>query len=198
MQLLIVVIHSLGETPIPDMTIPKMARYRESKVNGLHWICGYVAKRLRNVQPGLGAFAKNVTREHCSVTFTNRMQRKGVKNGLTIPTKKWFRDFKSIQADFDAYHPKNRLRSGRGVQIHFFNMMVKKFPEYDPKVLWLTTRLLSQFRLRCGIFDFCLLSFPQKERKIYKLRQLAFIFSEGSVFTFQFMDDESAKWNFFM
>ena len=28
--------------------------------------------------------------------------------------------------------------------------------------------------LRCGIFGFCLLSFPQKESKIYKLRQLCF------------------------
>ena len=27
---------------------------------------------------------------------------------------------------------------------------------------------------RCGIFGFCLLSFPQNERKIYKLRQLSF------------------------
>ena len=27
--------------------------------------------------------------------------------------------------------------------------------------------------LGCGIFDFCLLSFPQNERKIYKLRQLS-------------------------
>ena len=179
MQLLIVVIHSLGETPVPDMTIPKMARYRESKVNGLHWICGYVAKRLRNVQPGLGAFAKNVTREHCSVTFTNRMQRKGVKNGLTIPTKKWFRDFKSIQADFDAYHPKNRLRSGRGVQIHFFNMMVKKFPEYDPKVLWLTTRLLSQFRLRCGIFDFFFPLVPSKGEKNIQTETTSFYIFGG-------------------
>ena len=27
-------------------------------------------------------------------------------------------------------------------------------------------------QLGCGIFGFCLLSFPQKERKIYKLREL--------------------------
>ena len=28
--------------------------------------------------------------------------------------------------------------------------------------------------LMCGIFGFCLLSFPQNERKIFKLRQLSF------------------------
>ena len=42
----------------------------------------------------------------------------------------------------------------------------------------------------CGIFGFCLLSFPQNERKIYKLRRLRLsqfvFFFEGIVFTFQF------------
>ena len=56
-------------------------------------------------------------------------------------------------------------------------------------------------RTRCGIFGFCLLSFPQNERKIYKLSQLSlsqFVhFFEGSVFTFHFLNDESAKWIFF-
>ena len=43
--------------------------------------------------------------------------------------------------------------------------------------------------LRCGIFGFCLLSFPQNERKIYKLRQLSlsqfvyFLSTEPSMFT---------------
>ena len=34
---------------------------------------------------------------------------------------------------------------------------------------------VSQLWYRCGIFAFCLLSFPQNERKIYKLRQLSFV-----------------------
>ena len=44
--------------------------------------------------------------------------------------------------------------------------------------------------LRCGIFAFCLLSYPQNERKIYKLRQLSlsqfvyFLRTEPSMFTF--------------
>ena len=44
--------------------------------------------------------------------------------------------------------------------------------------------------LGCGIFGFCLLSFPQNERKIYKLRQLSlsqfvyFLRAEPSMFTF--------------
>ena len=36
---------------------------------------------------------------------------------------------------------------------------------------WKTT---NANRSRCGIFRFCLLSFHQNERKMYKLRQLSF------------------------
>ena len=48
----------------------------------------------------------------------------------------------------------------------------------------------NNYRLRCGIFGFCLLSFPQNKRKIYKLRQLSlsqfvyFLRAEPSMFTF--------------
>ena len=76
------------------------------------------------------------------------MQRKGCKRGLTIPTKKWFRDCKAMKALFDIHHPKNRLNTGRGVQTNFFNLLVARYPDYDHKVLWLQTRLLSQLRLR--------------------------------------------------
>ena len=76
------------------------------------------------------------------------MQRKGCKRGLTIPTKKWFRDCKAMKALFDIHHPKNRLNTGRGVQTNFFNLLVARYPDYDHKVLWLQTRLLTQLRLR--------------------------------------------------
>ena len=35
--------------------------------------------------------------------------------------------------------------------------------------------------LRCGIFGFCLLSFPQTERKIHKLRQLSSSRGDGDI-----------------
>ena len=47
---------------------------------------------------------------------------------------------------------------------------------------------IYQDPVRCGIFVFCLLSFPQNERKIYKLRQLSlpqfvyFMCTEPSMF----------------
>ena len=62
------------------MKIPSIARRKDCEINGMHFICGFVAKRMRNVQPGLGAFAKNATREHVQVSMTNRMNRKGAKS----------------------------------------------------------------------------------------------------------------------
>ena len=62
------------------MKIPSIARRKDCEVNGMHFVCGFVAKRMRNVQPGLGAFAKNTTREHVQLSMTNRMNRKGAKS----------------------------------------------------------------------------------------------------------------------
>ena len=62
------------------MKIPSIARRKHCEVNGMHFVCGFIAKRMRNVQPGLGAFAKNATREHVQVSMTNRMNRKGAKS----------------------------------------------------------------------------------------------------------------------
>ena len=42
---------------------------------------------------------------------------------------------------------------------------------------------------RCEIFVFFLLSFPQNERKIYYFCSVCMFF-EGSVFTFQFLNDK--------
>ena len=53
-------------------------------------------------------------------------------------------------------------------------MFQGKTPWKDPQKeftgIW---RKTPQSPVRCGIFVFCLLSFPQNERKIYKLRQLS-------------------------
>ena len=62
------------------MKIPSIAQRKDCEINGMHFVCGFVAKRMRNVQPGLGAFAKNATREHVQCTMTNRMNRKGAKS----------------------------------------------------------------------------------------------------------------------
>ena len=51
-------IEPLEQVPVPVIKIPSIPRHKASEVNGLHWICGFIAKRMRNVQPDIGAYAK--------------------------------------------------------------------------------------------------------------------------------------------
>ena len=71
------------------MKIPSIARRKDCEINGMHFVCGYIAKRMRNVQPGLGAFAKNATREHVQLSMTNRMNRKGAKSLYLCSAVTW-------------------------------------------------------------------------------------------------------------
>lgn len=70
------------------------------------------------------------------------------RGGLTLPTKKWLKHYKSMDAFFHSYHPKNKIKSGRGLFRKFFLELKKKFPIYDDNVLHLVTRVLTRFRIR--------------------------------------------------
>ena len=50
--------------------------------------------------------------------------------------------------------------------------------------------------LGCGIFGFCLFSFPQNEKKYIIFAQFVYLF-EVSLFTFQFLNDKMSKTNIF-
>ena len=49
---------------------------------------------------------------------------------------------------FNQFHPKNKLRPGRGVTVHFYSLLKDNFPTYDTRVLKLAVRLLTIFRIR--------------------------------------------------
>jgi len=74
------------------------------------------------VLPELGAYTKNVTDKYEQNKFTSTINR----GGLTIPTKSWFSDLKTMEALFDTHHPNNRLCPGRGVTNHFFTLLKTK------------------------------------------------------------------------
>ena len=134
----------IGEAML-DIPLPKIPmKYLQCKKNGLHWIAGVIARRYRKIQPELGAYTKDVTRQHEQNSFTSLLNR----GGLTIPTKSWFKDLKAMDVLFNNFHPKNCLRPGRGVTSHFFALLSSKFPNYDPKILTLVTKFLTLFRTR--------------------------------------------------
>ena len=95
-----------GDTLL-DVPLPKIPRkYLQCKKNGLHWIAGVIARRYKKIQPGLGAYTKDVSVEHEQNSFTTLMNR----GGLTIPSKSWFNDLKVMDALFNDFHPKNCLQ----------------------------------------------------------------------------------------
>ena len=56
---------------------------------------------------------------------------KGInRGGLTLPTKTWLRDYKSMEHLFFSYHPKNSLLPGRGLIKNLFFLLKEKFPDY--------------------------------------------------------------------
>ena len=60
---------ALKITPIGEMLLdiplPKIPRKcMQCKKNGLHWIAGVIARRYKKIQPGLGAYTKDVSSEH--------------------------------------------------------------------------------------------------------------------------------------
>jgi len=70
------------------------------------------------------------------------------RGGLTVPTVKWLKDYKTMEQIFNAYHPPKSLKKGRGLFKNFFKYLKTKFPYYDDKVLHLVTRVLTWFRVR--------------------------------------------------
>lgn len=62
---------------------------KEAELDGLDWGCGYVAKRMKNIQ-NLGDYEFNTTSEHAKMKFTSMINR----GGLTIPTKTWRKDYR--------------------------------------------------------------------------------------------------------
>ena len=79
-----------------------------------------------------------------------------LKEKLSTP----FRRDKLLKTKFDFITPQRKvIKTVEGVTYFYYSMPVDKT----------LGRFLNDDSLRCGIFGFCLHSFPQNERKIYKL-----------------------------
>ena len=75
------------------------------------------------------------------------MNRGGLTHGQHL-TKTWLKDYEAIEKIFCAHHPPKSLRNERGLFRNFFNILKAKFPHYNDKILHLTTRVFSWFRIR--------------------------------------------------
>ena len=146
------------KTAKTSVKIPR--KYQECEAEGEYWAVGFIAKKMSKVNPNLGAYAHNATREHAVSKYANIINR----GGITMPTKSFLRDFKKMRKMFNDHHPTESLKRGPGLISNFFEVLKKKFAEYHKKVLHLVARLLTRFRIR---------AMNRKEKELRKKKRKA-------------------------
>ena len=134
----------LDHEPIEDTKIIIPHRYKECEEEGLWWISGYVAFKMKSIDKSLGSYKFEKGMDQAPSKFADLFNR----GGLKYPTNKWLKDLKYMKEAFEKHHPKDGLRPGCGLVSNFFNKLKEKFPSYDKKVLHLTARVLTRFRTR--------------------------------------------------
>ena len=136
------------ELPKQDEKIPSIIKIprklKESAADGMFWACGFIAYKMKEIQPCLGTIQRYATNDHAKNTFFN-LQNRG---GATVPTKVFLKDYHEMESLFQAYHPKYGVRPGRGLFTKFFNKLKKEFPFYHDPVLHMVTKVLTRFRIK--------------------------------------------------
>ena len=127
---------------IPFIKIPR--NLKESAADGMFWACGFIAYKMKEIQPNLGTIQKYATNDHAKNTFFSLMNHGGAK----VPTKVFLKDYHEMESLFQAYHPKFGVRPGRGLFTKFFNKLKKEFPYYLDPVLRMVTKVLTSFRMK--------------------------------------------------
>ena len=125
----------------PVISIPR--GITESEKEGVLYLCGFTAQKMKKVDPSLGGYIHNPVPGQMTSKFLDLYSR----GGLTYPKESFYDDFQSIMQDFNLHHPKNGLRTTRVVS-SFFELLKNKYSHYDPKVLHLISRLLTRMRIR--------------------------------------------------
>ena len=118
---------------------------KESQSEGLFWIAGYVAFKMKSVRPDLGSLKNDDDDNQASSAFVDLVNR----GGLRYPSKIWKEDFTKMHSVFCRFHPPNDLiRMKPGVLTGFFKKLKSNFPGYCDKILMLVSRTFTFIRLR--------------------------------------------------
>ena len=67
---------------------------------------------------------------------------------MTRPTKSFLDDTKKFYELFCTLHPKNDISREPGIITGFAKLLFTKFPDYEYKVLYLVSKILTVIRLR--------------------------------------------------
>ena len=135
------VYESKSKQKISDTTITKL---KEAEIDGQLMAASYISYRTKKSKgENLSAFRHTATSKHTEPKFLKLLNR----GGMALPTKNWLKDYKALSKIFQKHHPKDSLRTGRGLFALFFLKIKEAYPIYDNKTLHLVTRLLTRFRV---------------------------------------------------
>ena len=130
--------------PIKPLKFDMPRNMKISEDEGMKFVSGFVAKKMKKIDPSLGSYKHIPHHDQVSSIFLDYYSR----GGCTYPSEQWLEDFKIMRQMFIDHHPKNDLKRGRGVITNYFLLIVKHFPQYDKQILHLVARVFTRFRLR--------------------------------------------------
>ncbi|GBM73070.1 Transposable element P transposase [Araneus ventricosus] len=114
-----------------------------SEHEGLKYIAGYIASRVRSKDSSLGYFSAEKT-ESESAPWIYALS----KGGLTVPTEAWLKITEEMECLFVSIHGKSGYHSGKNVTKQMIKILEEKYPDVNRKAIKIFSRLRTFIRIR--------------------------------------------------
>ncbi len=113
---------------------------------GLFWIAGFCAAKMRNLDSSLGSYKHEVPKvsEKATSFFTDSMNR----GGLSYPTVQWLKEVHEAYNLFCEFHPEDSLKSCSGIVRQYSSHLHNMLPHRDLKIIQLLSRTFTRIRIR--------------------------------------------------
>ncbi|GBM95119.1 hypothetical protein AVEN_46315-1 [Araneus ventricosus] len=114
-----------------------------SEHEGLKYIAGYIASRVRSEDSSLGYFSAEKTDSE-SAPWIYALS----KGGLTVPTEAWLKITEEMECLFVSIHGKSGYHSGKNVTKQMIKILEEKYPDVNRKAIKIFSRLRTFIRIR--------------------------------------------------
>lgn len=110
----------------------------------LSYVAGYIAYKVRDKDPTLGAYSKNVPSSN-----SDKWIKALSHGGLTVPSESWKKTVDEFEIVFASLHGENDMYSvRRGVIKELRRRLTDKFPNVCPQAIIAYARLRTFIRIR--------------------------------------------------
>ena len=124
---------------------PDHQKDRCAEREALSYVAGNIAYKVRDKDPTLGAYSKNVPSNN-SDKWIEALSH----GGLTVPSESWKQTVDDFEIVFESFHGENDFYSvRRGVIEELRRRLTDKFPNVCPQAINAYARLGTFIRIRC-------------------------------------------------